>query len=59
MTGGFDNQQINISGTDFDAQVYITQRHNKWLDRYIVVDFSFYVKLTHTKLQRLSIFFHV
>ena len=37
MTGGFDNQQINISGTDFDAQVYMTQRHNKWLDRYIVV----------------------
>ena len=32
-----NNQQINISGTDFDAQVYITQRHNKWLDRYIVV----------------------
>ena len=43
MTGGFDNQQINISGTDFDAQVYITQRHNKWLDRYIVVDSSIYV----------------
>ena len=37
MISGKKNQQINISGTDFDAQVYMTQRHNKWLDRYIVV----------------------